>query len=415
MELKELVEQLNTANTELKNIKDTHAKEVKELGEAQTETKSALEASEQKMTELKEEFEAMDKKLIELETEAKRFRGHDGLQTEKKTLGQLVVGSEEFKQSTEGKSKSLHVELEAKDITGLAASAGALTAPDRDPTVYRNPERPTRIRDLIPSLPTGSNAVEYMRQNVFTNNAAPQGTTAGVGGGELATKGQSNITWELVQKTIPTIAHWVPASRQILSDAPMLQGLIDQDLTYGLDLESDAQLLNGDGTGQNMTGLLVDTGVSSVGQIAAGTAADDVPAAMIDHIRSAITVCQTNEYYNINGVVLNPLDFEKLEKAKATDGHYILMPFAATNSQPSSIWRVPVIITNAMPEGSFLLGDWTMGAKIRDRESTSVRVAEQHGDLFVKNGVVVLAEERYVLTIPRPKAFCKGDFTVAAT
>lgn len=410
MELKELAEKLNTASTEIKNAQETHAKELKELGEASAETKSRLEASEKNFTELKELFEKADSKLKELELKGQRPNG--GAE-EAKSLGELVVKSAEF-EALPSNAKSLYVEFESKDITGLAASAGALTRPDRDPEVYRNPNRPIRIRDLIPTTPTGSNAVEFMRQSSFTNNASPQGTVAGVAGGELVTKGQSDLTWELVSLPIPTIAHWIPASRQILSDAPMLSSLINVDLTYGLDLESDAQLLLGDGTGQNMTGLMVDPDVSDVGEIAAGTTDAELAAAMIDHIRSGMTVCQTFEYYNINGLVLNPLDFEKLETAKATDGHYILVPFAATNSQTTQIWRVPVVITNAMPEGSFLLGDWTMGAKIRDRESVSVRVAEQHADLFVKNGVVVLGEERYVLTIPRPKAFCKGSFAVAA-
>jgi HK97 family phage major capsid protein len=111
---------------------------------------------------------------------------------------------------------------------------------------------------------------------------------------------------------------------------------------------------------------------------------------------------------------MNPNDFEKLETAKATDGHYILVPFAATNAQTQQIWRVPVIVTNAMPVNQFLLGDWTMGATIYDAESVSVQVATQHADFFVKNGVVILAEERYTLAIPLPKAFCKGLFTVAS-
>lgn len=411
MELKDLVAQMNEAAAQVNELKGKHEAELKTHGDALTETKTALQAAEAKNAELQGLFEKLDAKFADVEAATKRM--HGGRDTEVKSFGEAVIGSAEFKELG-GNGKSLYVEMSKKNISGLANSAGALTRPDRDPEVYRNPNRSVRIRDLIPTLPCDSNAVEFMRQNVFTNNAGPQGTTAGVAGGEFAAKAQSNITWELVTKSVPTIAHWVPASRQILSDAPQLAGLINQDLSYGLDLESDNQLLLGDGTGQNMTGLLVDAGVSDIGQIASGTTSAQLPAAMIDHIRKAVTRCQTFEYYNIGGVVLNPLDFEKLETAKATDGHYILMPFAATNSQPSTVWRVPVIITNAMPEGQFLLGDWTMGAKIRDRESVSVRVAEQHADLFVKNGVVVLAEERYVLTIPRPKAFCKGSFTVAA-
>lgn len=410
MELKDLAEKLNAASTEIKNANEAQAKEIKELGAASAETKSALEKSQAEFAELKGLFEKADAKLQELELKGQRPNGGA---MEVKSLGELVVMSSEF-EALPSNAKSLYVEFEQKDITGLAASAGSLVSADRDPEVYRNPNRPIRIRDLIPTTPTGSNAVEFMRQLAFTNNAGPQGTTAGVAGGELALKGQSDLTWELVSLPIPTIAHWIPASRQILSDAPMLQSLINVDLTYGLDLESDQQLLLGDGTGQNMTGLMVDSAINDIGEIASGTTEAQLPAAMIDHIRAAVTECQKFEYYNINGLVLNPVDFQTLETAKATDGHYILVPFAATNSQAMQIWRVPVVVTNAMPEGSFLLGDWTMGAKIRDRESVSVRVAEQHADLFVKNGVVVLGEERYVLTVPRPKAFTKGQFTVAA-
>jgi HK97 family phage major capsid protein len=110
---------------------------------------------------------------------------------------------------------------------------------------------------------------------------------------------------------------------------------------------------------------------------------------------------------------MNPVDFEVLETAKATDGHYILVPFAATNAQTQQIWRVPVIVTNAMPVNNFLIGDWQMGATIYDRESVSVQVATQHVDNFVKNAVTILGEERYTLAIPLPRAFCKGLFSIA--
>jgi HK97 family phage major capsid protein len=194
----------------------------------------------------------------------------------------------------------------------------------------------------------------------------------------------------------------------------MLQGIIDGELTYKLQLESDNQLLNGDGTGQNLTGLLVDAGINSVGEIETGTTAAELPGAMIDHIRAAVTECQKNEYYNINGLVLNPVDWQTLETAKATDGHYLLVAFAATSPETPSIWRIPVIVTNAMPESSFLLGDWNLGAQLYRREGVGVRVSESHDVNFTQNAVQILAEERYGLGISRPKAYCKGLFTVAS-
>lgn len=404
MELKELAEKLNAASTEIKNAQETHAKELKELGEASAETKSRLEASEKNFAELKELFEKADSKLKELELKGQRPNG--GAE-EAKSLGEMFTSSEVGVMLKSEQGLGRKVEIEKKDITSGAASAGALVRPDRDSRVFQNPNRQLRIRDLIPTVPTSSNAVEVMRENVFTNNAAPQA-------GELAAKAKSEITYELLTYPVRTIAHYVHASRQVLSDAPMLQSLINNRLTYGLDLESDDQLLLGDGTGQNLTGILVDPDVSDIGEIASGTTAAELPAAMIDHIRAAVTQCQVNEYYNINGLVMNPVDFATLETAKATDGHYILVPFAATNSQTTTIWRVPVVITNAIPVGQFILGDWQMGAVIYDRESVSVAVSEQHSDNFTKNAVTIRGEERFTLAIPLPKAFAKGSFAVAA-
>lgn len=412
MELKELAQAMTEATAEVKSLKEKHDAELKATGAALAETKTALAAAEEKNAELVARFEKLDAKFADMEVEAKRFKS--GQRQEIKSIGQQFVESDVYA-GVKSANRGNGIPFECKDITNLAASAGALAPVVTDPEVYRSigGMRQTRIRDLIPTVPTSSDSVRIMRMKTVTNSAAPQGTVAGVGGGELAAKAKSDYVWEEVTVPVSTVAHYVIASRQALSDSNMLRSLIDTELNYGLQLESDDQLLLGDGTGQNLTGILNDAAINNVGQLASGTLAANVPAAMIDHIRAAITECQKSEYYNINGIVMNPVDFSTLETAKATDGHYILMPFAATNTTTTQIWRVPVVISNAMPVGQFLLGDWTIGAKIYAREGVSVRVSESHGELFVKNGVVVLAEERYCLGVSRPKAFTKGDFTVA--
>jgi len=413
-DLSQLVEGFKAATAEVKSLKEKHDAELKEMGAASAETKSALQSVEQKQTEIGETLSKLDEKLIQLETEQKQFRP-GGPAAQRKSLGELFTTSEVYEQvKSQGRGNNAPASFQRKDITSLTASAGALIRPDRDPEVYRDPSRPTRIRDLIPAIPTQSGSVETMRLNVFTNEAGPQGTASGLGAGEFVAKNESNVTWELVTYPVRTIAHFVPASRQALSDAPMLQNLIDVELTYGLDLESDNQLLLGDGTGQNVTGLLVDADIPDVGELANGTATADIPSAMIEHIRSAVTTLQTNEYYNPNGIVLNPVDWGTLETAKASDGHYLMIQFPA-NGADQRIWRMPVVVTNAMPEGQFLLGDWTLGSKLYEREDVSVRISESHADYFVRNGVAVLAEERYAFAVNRPNAYVKGQFTVSAT
>jgi HK97 family phage major capsid protein len=75
---------------------------------------------------------------------------------------------------------------------------------------------------------------------------------------------------------------------------------------------------------------------------------------------------------------------------------------------------VPVVVSNAVTAGDFMLGDWTMGATLYQREGITVRASESHSDLFVKNGVAILAEERAAFGIELPKAFTKGSFTIAS-
>ena len=409
MEIEAIKSHLDTVKSEIKSAVEKRDAEVKQYGEATEQTRKALTAATERLDTIKSDMDRMDGRIIEMEKAAQRqFAGVQ----ESKTYGQQFVESDAYKNARSNGTNAHRVQ---KTISGLAASAGALVRPDRRPDVVVGAERPNFIRALLQSIPTSSNAVEVMRENVFTNSAAaqaPSSANTAIGAGEWQTKGQSNITYELVTVPIRTMAHWVPASRQVLSDAPMLQRLIDAKLMYGLNLLADSQLLYGNGLNQNLTGLMVDGDVSDIGEIATGTAAADLPGAMLDHIRAAITECQTNDYYNVNGLVINPVDWGTLETAKGSDGHYIWV--TVPNGGESRLWRVPVIVSNAMTQCDFLLGDWTMGATIYDREQMDIRVSESHSDYFVKNGVAILAEERYGFGIELPKAFTKGSFDVAA-
>lgn len=409
MDIEALKTHLDTVKTEIKSAVAARDAEVKQYGEATEQTRKALTAATERLDTIKGDFEKMDARLIEMEKASKR--SFDGAQ-EAKSYGQQFVESDAYKNAN-GRGTNAHTVR--KNLSGLAASAGSLVNTERRPDVIIRAERQAFIRQLLPSVTTTSNAVEVMRENVFTNAAAaqaPGSASTAIGAGEFQNKAQSNVTYELLTVPVRTFAHFIPASRQVLSDAPMLQRLVDSKLVYGLNLLSDTQLLFGDGTNQNLTGLMVDSGVETVGQIASGTTAAQRPGAMLDHIRAAITRCQTFNYGNVNGIVLNPVDWGTLETAKGTDGHYIWV--SVPNGGESRLWRVPVIVSNAMTVNNFLLGDWTMGATVYDREGIDIRVAEQHASMFVQNAVAILAEERYGFGIEQPKAFCKGLFTVAA-
>ena len=351
------------------------------------------------------------------ELEQKMARG-GGAEEKPKSLGQSFVASPVYIEAKDS-NRWTTPGFEVKDITGTSGSALALARSDRDPTLYRTigGMRSLRISDLIPGVPTSSGSVDVFRQNGFTNEAGPQQAastpSAAVGGGELQPKPKSSLTFTEVTIPIRTIATYVRTSRQVLADAPMLAGVIDRELSYMLQLEHDAQLLYGDGTGQNMTGLMVDAGVLSVGEIAQGTTAENRPAAMLDKVLEAITAVNVSEYSNVNGIVMHPTDWRTIRSAKASDGHWLTTPFAATNPEPPQLWGVPVITTTAISVGDFILGDWQIGAQRYTREGVTIRTSENFNDDFVRNALVILGEFREALGVSRPLAFRKGAFTVA--
>jgi hypothetical protein len=219
---------------------------------------------------------------------------------------------------------------------------------------------------------------------------------------ESNTKPEMDVTYTLVTESVKTVAHWIPASRQILADASMLRGRINDRLMYGLKFAEEYHFLYGDGSSRELQGILTDADRQTYSW-SAGTIGDT----KVDAIRRALTLAQL-AYYPVNGVVLNPTDWEDIELLKATDDHYIWV--TVPDGGVMRVWSIPVVVTNAIDAGEFALGAWNLGTVVYDREEASIRVAEQHGTYFIENMVAVLAEERLVQTIERPEAFVHGTF-----
>lgn len=395
MDATEIKTALEATTSQFKELLDTQSQEIKQFGETSAATAKQIKSVEATLESLAGDIKSIDEKNQERidELEAKSNRLMNGGGEAKKSMGDQFIESEAY---AEMKSRGFRGEsssVEIKDISGLPASAGALLTPYLRDAILREPNRELFVRQLLNNVPVNTDAVQIFRELAFDNQAGFQA-------GQLTEKPKSDITFESDTVTIETIAHYIIASRQILSDAPRLRAYIDQRLVYGLNLKMDEQILYGDGTGQNFTGLMVDAAVQDVGAAGAAT--------RIDHVRDAITMAQQANYYNVNGLVMGPQDWAEIEKAKGDDGHYIWVN--VQDGGTPRLWRVPVVVSNAMEEGDFILGDWTMGAALYTREGVSVRTSESHADLFVRNGVAILAEERAALGVELPLAFVKGTF-----
>lgn len=342
-----------------------------------------------------------------------------------KSIGQMFLDSAEFKHLQGGQNganmpspwqgnfsltnyKDVYSALPSGTMgRGADAQFGTI---QRD-AIVTPPTRTKRVRDLFPSRTTTAAVIEYFRQLGFTsvgggtNAAAPVAERTG-NNSTFAAKPQSSMVFEGHQAPVRTLAHWEAAHRNVLADEPQLRSIIDNELMYGLRLLEDSQILNGDGTGENLLGVLETPGIQEYNWSDGATT--PVPDNKADAIRRAATLSFLS-YYEPTGVVMHPNDWEDIELTKDSFGQYLVAVSIAMGGEPK-LWRIPAIDTPAIAEGTCLVGAFGTGAQLYDREQASIRISEQHADFFVRNAIVVLAEQRLALAVKRPEAFVKVTF-----
>jgi HK97 family phage major capsid protein len=381
---------LNTTK-ELKSWMEKANGEIESSKKLEAETKSALESLAAKAAELTDKCMNLERKLSS--------DYNAGGSAKQQDLGSMLTKSEAFQNMVAGRGKFARLELKAAIIN--AQGQNQPLVPDmRVPGIIANPDRVLTIRDLMPVGRTASNLIQYTRENVFTNQAGPQvsGTSPDVF--ENVTKPESGITFTLANAPVVTLAHFIPVSRQVLDDAPQLESYVNGRLLYGLKLEEEDQLLNGDGVGGNISGILDSGNFTAYNRAVTGDT-------KLDTLRKAVTQAQLAEY-PVDAFVINPADWEEIELSKDTDGNYIFAN--PVNIAGPQIWGRRVIPTNSIASGTFLAGAFTMGAQVWDRMDAAVQISYEDGDNFKKNMATLLAEERLALTVFRPASFISGTW-----
>lgn len=391
-EFQELLAKLAARDEALKALVEKANEEAKNAGSVASETKAAIEAMVKGNTEI-------SARLLDLEQKANRRADASAANH---SVGQLFTADASFTRLAADRRgtarmafKTITMNATINTITGATGGggdAGAAIVPDYRPGIITPALRRMTIRGLLMPGRTGSNLVRFVQETGFQNEAAPVA--------EAAAKPQSDITLELVDSSVKTLAHWMKASNQVLADVPLLESYIDGRLRYGLMFVEETQLLTGDGTGDNLLGLVpqatdFDTSLLIVGDQQA------------DYLRRAILQVRQAEYA-ATGIVLNPIDWAAIETLKDANGRYIFgSPQTASSPQ---MWGMPVVDTNSMPSGHFMVGAFDLAAQVFDREDANVQVSTEDSDNFTKNLVTIRAEERLALAVYRPESFVYGAF-----
>jgi HK97 family phage major capsid protein len=272
----------------------------------------------------------------------------------------------------------------------------ALTVPatsETVPAVVPGAALPLRLRSIIPAGTTVGSSITFPRETSITNS--PVGPVA-----PGALKPQMDLTYEVQQRPVITIAAFLKASRQAWDDFPMFEAWIDNRMYYALAAAEEKQLLNGTGVLPQLEGLMTVA-------IAATTVPGTGGIAVLDNVAAGLAALY-GRGYSADGIVLSPADWGKVITAKPAGGPYYFDP---SGTAQQTLWGIPLVISAAMAVGSYLVGQFNPYSQIFDRDDASIEVSDENQDDFVKNLVTVRAEERLAFAIYQPGAFSKGTFT----
>ncbi len=287
-------------------------------------------------------------------------------------------------------------------ITGASAtSAGAFITPE-DTGIYEPLGRyPLSLRDLISLRTTTSDSVEFVRQTSQVTQSTPVAEAnitdyTGATGQVSGEKPEGAVAFERVTENVKTIAVWIPATKRAISDAAQLRGLIDQELREDVAEELENQLINGDGVGENFTGL------ANTANILAQAFDTDI----ITTTRKAITNLLLNGKQIPTAWLLHPTDWESIDLTQDLQGRYY---WGGPQAQgPRTLWGVPVVQSFLLTQGTAYLGNWRKMV-LWDREQATISVSDSHSDFFIRNMIAILAEMRAAMGVIRPSAFVEVD------
>lgn len=373
----------------LKSLQETlsaklkeHTDQVEKFGKAQTDLTGQIDS-------LAEQYKAIKEDLTDV---MQKGLSHKGEEKTTWTPGNEFVESEAYKAFAAEGSQNGRARIQVKN-TVTADSTTVL--PTQMQRVIPGDFAPVTIRQRIPTITVANNAVNSLREASWTNDAAEtaQGTN----------KPESDVTFEQYNVTVETVAHWIKVSNQLLADAPAISAYIDTRLRDGLAQRIDRQLLLGNGTTPNLSGL------TDGGNFTAYTATSGDN--LVDAVNRAKYLLWAKGHM-ADTVIVNPADWSAMEIAREGAGTGMYLYGAPGTAGGTSPFGVQIVMSNHMPAGSFLIGNLSGSTMVYQRQGAVVEMGYVNDD-FTKNLVTIRAEERLGLAVDRPSGIYYGDITAS--
>ena len=249
------------------------------------------------------------------------------------------------------------------------------------------PDRARFVSDLVGRKTIDGPTATWLRETSFTNAAA-----AVAKGG---TKPESAL--ELTRETadLSVIAHLISDIHNVdLEDEQNLQQVIGNRLFYGLKLELDDQLINGNGTTPNLQGILdAGSGVATVSV---------APEGVLTTLRKARTALQDDNVVPTH-TIMAPADAEALDLLIDMNERPLFQVDGPVDAEQGRVWGTQIVVSPALAAGTAIMGDFADAITLVTHES-GTRLSIDPFTGFKVNETDFRAEFRAAVAYTQPYA-----------
>lgn len=276
------------------------------------------------------------------------------------------------------------------------------------PDVLEGARRPLTVADLFAQETTTESAVTYFVEGPVTGTP----TAVGEGGAfPILEFGDPVANTDALKK----IGCVYKDTDELLADAARLAQSIDNRAEYLLDITVEDQLLSGDGTGNNIQGLLNRSGLQTA-------TATSMEAAIKAIKKAKVGVKKNTPGFRADGLLINDEDWDELTNAQDANKQFLAGgPFYGaygSNNGPAEeppLWGLRVVPTQAIPKGTMVVGAFKLGGSVIRKGGRVIDMTNSDGNDF-DNGIVAFRpSERLALAVRYPAAFVKLTVTQAAS
>jgi HK97 family phage major capsid protein len=406
--VEELRENIAKSREELKSVFDAPAEDGKYSADQKEKIKGLNEELAGSLDELKiEESKAANEKAMDIDNQVvNELPVVEEAPAGLKSIGEQFTNTDAYNNYLSNGVKGVDSQAEFKttlNTTGYPPES--LRAPGILETALRDPNA---IIGLFDQINTDQNAYVYLEETTFTNNAAEIAESGDISGNEGA------LAFTERTESIRKIATFLPVTDELLADVSGIQGYVNSRLTTMMRLRMDNQLLNGNGSAPNLTGVLQKSGINTFDYSSYSGELN-----RLGQVYQAITEIRKDAFVEPDAVVMHPSDWYQIVTAVTDQAGTTSAGLASKNplivaaggfggDVAARLWGLKVVPSTAIAEGTALVGKFGGGdaAQIVMRQGVDLAVSDSHSDFFAKNQLAIRLTMRMGFVVYKPTAFC---------